>query len=81
LAYTELHPDQRATTVTGFVERALAWYQTLGIQPQRVMTDNAWAYTHNRSLHTLLDRHGLRHIRIRPYTPRTNGKSNASTRP
>ena len=38
------------------------------------MTDNAWAYTHNRSLHTLLDRHGLRHIRIRPYTPRTNGK-------
>jgi transposase InsO family protein len=74
LAYTELHPDQRATTFTGFVERALAWYQTLGIQPQRVMTDNAWAYTHNRSLHTLLDRHGLRHIRIRPYTPRTNGK-------
>ena len=74
VAYTELHPDQRAATVTGFVGRALAWYHTLGIQPQRLMTDNAWAYTHNRSLRELLGQHGIRHIRIRPYTPRTNGK-------
>jgi transposase InsO family protein len=74
LAYTELHPDQRAATVTGFVKRALAWYQTLGIHARRVMTDNAWVYTRNRSLRTLLDRHGIRHIRIRPHTPRTNGK-------
>jgi transposase len=39
VAYTELHRDQRAATVTGFVGRALAWYHTLGIQPRRVMTD------------------------------------------
>ena len=74
LAYTELHPDQRATTVTSFVERALAWYHALGIQPRRIMTDNAWAYAKNRSLHQLLQQRGIRHIRIRPYTPRTNGK-------
>ncbi len=74
LAYTELHPDQRAPTVTGFVERALAWYQTLGVQPRRIMTDNAWVYTRNQSLHRLLRHHGIRHIRIRPHTPRTNGK-------
>jgi transposase InsO family protein len=74
LAYTELHPDQRAATVTSFVERALAWYHQLGIQPQRIMTDNAWTYAKNKSLHRLLAHHRIRHIRIRPYTPRTNGK-------
>jgi transposase InsO family protein len=74
LAYSELHPDERAQTVTGFVIRALAWYQALGIQPRRVMTDNAWTYTHNRSLRDLLTTHGIRHLRTRPHTPRTNGK-------
>jgi transposase InsO family protein len=74
LAYSELHPDQAAATVTAFVQRALGWYQSLGIQPRRIMTDNAWAYAKNRSLHQLLAQRGIRHIRIRPYTPRTNGK-------
>lgn len=74
LAYTELHPDQRAGTVTGFVERALDWFTALGIQPRRIMTDNAWAYTQNRSLAQLLADRGIRHLRIRPHTPRTNGK-------
>jgi transposase InsO family protein len=74
LAYTELHPDQRATTVTGFVTRALAWYHAHGIQPRRIMTDNAWAYTRNQSLRRLLQHHAIRHILIRPHTPRTNGK-------
>jgi transposase InsO family protein len=74
LAYSELHPDERADTVTGFVERALDWFRALGVQPRRIMTDNAWAYTHNRSLAHLLAERGIRHLRIRPHTPRTNGK-------
>ena len=74
VAYTELHPDERADTVTGFVERALDWFRALGVQPRRIMTDNAWAYTHNRSLAHLLTERGIRHLRIRPHTPRTNGK-------
>jgi Integrase core domain len=39
IAYTELHPNERADTVTGFVRRALEWYQALGVQPRRIMTD------------------------------------------
>jgi len=74
LAYSELHPDQRADTVTAFVGRALDWFSALGVQPRRIMTDNAWAYTRNRSLARLLAQHGIRHLRIRPHTPRTNGK-------
>jgi transposase InsO family protein len=38
------------------------------------MTDNAWAYTHNRSLRELLHRQRIRHLTTQPYRPRTNGK-------
>jgi transposase InsO family protein len=74
LAYVELHSDDRADTVTAFVERALIWYQAQGITAQRVMTDNAWNYTKNQSLRELLASHAIRHLRTRPYRPRTNGK-------
>jgi len=38
------------------------------------MTDNAFAYTKNQALAELLRRHGIRHLRTRPYRPQTNGK-------
>jgi transposase InsO family protein len=74
LAYVELHDDEKAATVTGFVERALAYFAEHGIFAKRLMTDNAFTYVHNRSLCELLARHGIRHLRTEPYRPRTNGK-------
>jgi transposase InsO family protein len=74
LAYSELHPDERATTVTAFVERALAFYESHGITAQRLMSDNAWAYSHNNSLAELLTRHRIHHLLIPPYRPQVNGK-------
>jgi transposase InsO family protein len=74
LAYSELHDDERATTVTAFTERALDWFLEHGVAAERLMTDNAFAYTKNRSLRELLHRRAISHLRIRPYTPRTNGK-------
>src|SRR5690242_13595837 len=74
LAYVELHDDEKAATVTGFVERALAYFAEHGIFAKRLMTDNAFAYVHNRSLRELLTGRGLRHLRTEPYRPRTNGK-------
>jgi transposase InsO family protein len=74
LAYVELHPDERADTIVAFCERAFAWYIERGIQPQRVMTDNAWAYTHSVRFRELLARHETRHLRTQRYRPRTNGK-------
>src|SRR2546425_2299788 len=50
LAYVELHQDERAQTVTGFVERALRFFAHHGITTSRLMTDNAFAYVKNRSL-------------------------------
>jgi transposase InsO family protein len=74
LAYVELHADEKAATVTGFVERALACFAEHGITAKRLMTDNAFTYVHNHSLRDLLARRGIRHLTTEPYRPRTNGK-------
>jgi transposase len=74
LAYVELHPDERAATVTGFVERALVFFEGHGMTAKRLMTDNAFASVKNRSLRELLAREGIRHLTTEPYRPRTNGK-------
>jgi transposase InsO family protein len=74
LAYTELHDDERAETVTAFTERALDWFLEHGIVAERLLTDNAFAYTKNRSLRELLAARAIEHKRTRPYTPKTNGK-------
>jgi len=74
LAYSELHRDERAGTVVGFVARALAFYAAHGIDPKRLMSDNAWTYTRNRALRELLRRHKIRHLLIEKGRPQTNGK-------
>jgi transposase InsO family protein/transposase-like protein len=74
LAYVELHDDERAATVTGFVERALAFFAAHSITAKRLMTDNAFTYIKNRSLRELLAAHDIRHLTTQPYRPRTNGK-------
>ena len=74
LAYIELHDDERATTVTAFVQRALGFFAEHGISAKRLMTDNAFAYTKNRSFRELLAARGIRHLTTRPYRPQTNGK-------
>ncbi len=74
LAYAEIHPDEKADTVTAFVTRALAFYSQHGITASRLMTDNAYSYVLNRSLRELLAQHGINHRRTQPYRPRTNGK-------
>ena len=74
LAYAELLQDERGETAAAFLERALAWYQLHGIEVERVMTDNGSAY--RSTVHALAcQRLGLRHLRTRPYRPRTNGKA------
>jgi transposase InsO family protein len=74
LAYAEIHADERAETVVAFLERALAFFAQHGIRARRLMTDNAWAYTHSRALRGLLVCHQIRHLLTQPRRPRTNGK-------
>ena len=74
LAYVELHRDERAATITGFLERALAFFQEHGIVCKRLMTDNAFGYVKSRSLREPLAARGIKHPTTEPYRPRTNGK-------
>lgn len=67
-------PTSGAARWRRFSGRALAWYRRHGIRIQRVMTDNAFAYL-GHAFTGLCQLRGLRHLRIRPYTPRTNGKA------
>ena len=72
--YVEVLGDEDAPTATAFLWRALAWFRRHGIRVRRLMTDNAFAYT-GRLFTALCQRQRLRHLRTRPYTPRTNGKA------
>jgi transposase InsO family protein len=74
LVFTELHPDEKAETVTAFVARALEFFAAHDITAKRLQTDNAWTYVRNRSLRELLAEHGIQHRRIPPRTPKRNGK-------
>jgi transposase InsO family protein len=74
LAYVEVLPDETGLTVAGFLRRAVAFYARHGIRVERVMTDNGSGYI--SVVHAIACRAlGLRHLRIRPYRPRTNGKA------
>jgi transposase InsO family protein len=74
LAYVEVLGDEKATTAIGFLRRAIAFYARHGVSVQRVMTDNGSAY--RSTIHALACRAlAVRHLRTRPYRPRTNGKA------
>ena len=74
LAYAEVLGDERGETAAGFLRRAVAWLKSMGITPQRVLSDNGACYrarAHAAACREL----GLRHSFTRPYRPRTNGKA------
>jgi len=74
LAYVEVLADERATTAIGFLRRAVAHFAAYGVQVERVLTDNGSAY--RSTIHALACRAlGIKHLRTRPYRPRTNGKA------
>jgi len=74
LAYTEILASEGQLDTTAFLDRALSWFARLGITTERVMTDNGSAYR-SKLFAKALQQAGARHIRTRPYTPRTNGKA------
>jgi transposase len=74
LAYVELLPDEKATTCIAFLRRALRFYAAHGVKVERLMTDNGSGY--RSKLHAIACRAlGIKHLRTRPYRPRTNGKA------
>jgi transposase InsO family protein len=74
LAYVEVLPDEKGATAAGFLRRAVAWLAGMGVTVERVLSDNGSCYrsrVHADACREL----GMRHLRTRPYRPRTNGKA------
>ena len=74
LAYVEVLADERGTTAAGFLRRAVGFFRRYGIRVERVLTDNGACYraiVHALACTTL----AIKHLRTRPYRPRTNGKA------
>jgi transposase InsO family protein len=74
LAYVEVLADERAVTAVGFLRRAVSWFASMGVEVERVMSDNGSCYrshVHADACREL----GLRHLFTQPYRPRTNGKA------
>jgi transposase InsO family protein len=74
LAYAEVLPTLRASCAIDFLRRGVSWFAQRGVQVKAVMSDNGAAYIAH-AYRTALVELGLRHLRIRPYRPRTNGKA------
>jgi transposase InsO family protein len=74
LAYVEVLADEKGDTCARFLTRATVWFDRLGVTVRRVMTDNGVGYRANvfRMAAMAL---GQRHLRTKPYTPKTNGKA------
>ena len=73
VTYAEILPDERATSAMTFLIKAVAWFARQGVNVERVMTDNGSAYISYR-FRDLCKSQNLRHLRIKPHTPQTNGK-------
>lgn len=73
LTYSEILQDEKKETATGFRTRAHAFFTSVGITVELVLTDNGSCYR-SRDWRDSLAAAGITHKRTRPYRPQTNGK-------
>ena len=73
VAFAKIMPSEKKRSAIAFLKAALSYYESLGIKVERVMTDNGSCYR-SLAFRRACKRSHLRHIRTKPYTPKTNGK-------
>ncbi len=69
--YVDVLADEQQATAIGFLSQAVVWFNGQGVECRQVMSDNGPAYL-SRSVAKACKPLGLKHIRTRPYTSRTN---------
>jgi transposase InsO family protein len=74
VAYSEILPDEKRRSCLRFLFNVLRFFRSHGVKVQRVMTDNGSSFRSRRYAKALrLLR--IKHLRTKPYTPKTNGKA------
>lgn len=79
LGHVELRTTERGSDCVAFTQNVIHAYAERGTPIQRILTDNGAGYRSD-AFRDLLNQNGIRHIRTKPYTPRTNGKAEAFIR-
>jgi transposase InsO family protein len=74
LAHAVIHPNERQASAVTFLKQAVAHYERFGVRLQRVMTDNGPCF-HSHAFAQACRQLRIKHVRTRPYTPKTNGKA------
>ena len=83
------YPEQSTYSSADFLRKVVKAFARKGIKVECVQTDNGFEFTNRfspskREIKTLFEQTafdlGIRHKRIRPYTPRHNGKAECSHR-
>jgi transposase InsO family protein len=73
VSFARIKPDETAASCVEFLREAVAYYASLGVRIDRVMTDNGTGY--KNTFRAACAELGIRHLRTKPYTPKTNGKA------
>ena len=74
IAFSQVLESERKECAIAFLKAAVAWYASLGVKIDRVMTDRGSCYR-SKAFNKLCQALGIRHIYTKPYTPKTNGKA------
>ena len=74
IAFSRVMKNERKASAVAFLKAAIAYYASLGVTIERVMTDNGSCYR-SRAFARACKKLGLKHLRTKPYTPKTNGKA------
>jgi len=75
VSYVEiLEEGETGAGTAGFLRRAVTYFQDLGVEPKRVLSDNGPGYK-SRAFRNVVEELGMKHTRTRPYSPQTNGKA------
>jgi transposase InsO family protein len=74
VARIDILPDEKKESVITALICTVAYFNSIGVTVDRVMTDNGSAYRSKQFARACRER-GIKHIRTKPYTPQTNGKA------
>ena len=74
IAFTDMHPDEKTPQAVQFLRNAVAYYRSLGVTIERLLTDNGSAFR-SKDFAQACRQLGIRQRFTRPYRPQTNGKA------